>query len=185
MARPVQSVKPYEVARVAQRRPEKGTVFDERCTRREPVGAACMVAISLASAFADDAIGQAAKIPFDTPTIVTGVETVCTGVGADAQSDPRWAAYPVKVVLAGKGGQYLGDAQLTVEQNGHAMVSVICGGPWTLFKLAPGHYHVKATVNGETETNDLYAPKTGQGRVIMRFPDQGGTVSPEYMPPMN
>ena len=35
----------------------------------------------------------------DTPATINGVETVCTGVGS-AKDDPRWSAYPVKVVLA-------------------------------------------------------------------------------------
>ena len=31
-------------------------------------------------------------IPMDTPTTIGGIETVCTGVGEQAQ-DPRWLAY--------------------------------------------------------------------------------------------
>ena len=39
-----------------------------------------------------------------TPSMVDGVEIVCTGIGQDARSDPRWNAYPLKVVLAGESG---------------------------------------------------------------------------------
>ena len=37
------------------------------------------------------------------PTTINGVEVVCTGVGS-AKDDPRWSAYPVKIVLATTGG---------------------------------------------------------------------------------
>lgn len=32
--------------------------------------------------------------------------------------DPRWVPYDIKIVLAGKGGQYLGDANITVSKSG-------------------------------------------------------------------
>ena len=46
------------------------------------------------------------------PTNINGVEVVCTGVGS-AKDDPRWAAYPVKIVLATTGGANLANVRDT------------------------------------------------------------------------
>jgi hypothetical protein len=92
----------------------------------------CMLAGGVSTAHA-----QPMALPYDTPTMVDGVEIVCTGIGQDARNDPRWNAYPLKVVLAGEGGQYLAEAQLNVSAEGESTMDVRCGGPWVLFKLAP------------------------------------------------
>ena len=120
-------------------------------------------------------------MPNDTPTTVDGIETVCTGVAVNPEDMPRWNAYPLKVVVAGKGGQFLAGEQVTVTQGGHNVVRVICDGPWLLFKLAPGEYRVSATLDGKTEESVAHAPKSGQGRITLRF-DLGGAVSPEDRP---
>jgi hypothetical protein len=115
---------------------------------------------------------------------VNGIETVCSGVGVSDEDAARWAQYPVKVVVAGKGGQFLGAAAITVTKDGKPVTTVTCPGPWTLLKLPAGRYEVSGNIQGETETGTVYAPATGQGRVILRFLNRGGTVSPQYVPPM-
>lgn len=131
---------------------------------------------------ADD---ESVRLPYDTPVMVEGVETVCTGIGQDARSDPSWNAYPLKVVLAGESGQYLGAARLNVPAEGESMMDVNCGGPWVLFKLEPGRYSVTATLNGNTAKSTAFVSATGQGRIVLRFPSLGGTVSPEHQPAAN
>lgn len=131
---------------------------------------------------AQNSYGASNALPYDTPTVVDGVESVCTGVGVSDEDKKRWDAYPVKVVLAGKGGQYLGGATVTVSKDGKMLVSVECEGPWTLFKLAPGRYDVSATIKGENRTGVVYSPQSGQGRVIIRFLNCGGPVGPEHVP---
>lgn len=123
-------------------------------------------------------------LPYDTPTMVEGVEIVCTGIGQEARSDPRWSTYPLKVVIAGEDGQYLGDAQMNVAGKGESMMDVRCGGPWVLFKLDPGRYTVTAMVNGSTVKTTADVASSGQGRVILRFPTVGGVVSAEHKPAM-
>jgi len=120
------------------------------------------------------------SLPYDTPTMVEGAEAVCTGIGQDSRIDPRWNAYPLKVVLAGEGGQYLGEARLNVAAEGESMMDVRCGGPWVLFKLDPGRYTVTATINGNTAKSTAFVSATGPGRVVLRFPSVGGVVSPEH-----
>ena len=125
---------------------------------------------------------KASALPFDTPMTMRAVEAVCTGIGADAREDPRWAAYPLKVELAGKAGQLLGEAQITISKGDEALASVTCGGPWVLFKVMPGAYQVEAQVEGTAKTAKVNVGAKGQARVTIRFPEVGGATSPEYVP---
>ena len=124
----------------------------------------------------------AAALPLDSPQQMRGMEAVCTGVGSDLREDPRWSAYPLKVVLAGKGGQYLGEARVTVAKGGQDVMQVRCAGPWALFRLPAGAYAVRADVNGQSETGRVNVPPDGQARLILRFPDIGGGISPQHEP---
>jgi hypothetical protein len=143
-------------------------------------GASGMIAIAMTTAlFAvwSPATAQSpGTLPFDTPTDVSGVETVCTGVDSDSRLDPRWSSYPLKVVIAGKGGQFLGDVQVGLEKAGKKLLQVSCGGPWLLFKLSPGRYQVSATIEGKTVTSAANALAKGQGSIILRFPEMGGAL---------
>ena len=62
--------------------------------------------------------GLAQTLRMDTPTVIAGVETVCTGASLDARQDPRWDSYGLKVEFAGAGGRYLGDESLTLRKAG-------------------------------------------------------------------
>jgi hypothetical protein len=139
------------------------------------IGASGMTGISVAA-------DTTPNLPFDTPQTMRNFEAVCTGIGSNARNDPRWAAYPLKVEIAGKEGQLLGAAQVTLMKGDESLVTVGCGGPWVLFKVDPGAYQVKADVQGTTVTNRVNVSGQGQARVIMRFPDIGGATSPEYVP---
>jgi hypothetical protein len=145
-------------------------------------GAALAVGPALAQATAQAPAGAASPLPYDTPTVVNGIDSVCTGTGESDENNQRWATYPVKIVLAGKGGQYLAGATITVSQGAKPVLTVSCNGPWILFRLTPGQYNLSATLNGETETGKAYASQHGQGQVTLRFLDQGGTISPQGMP---
>lgn len=83
----------------------------------------------------------------DTPATINGVETVCTGVGS-AKDDPRWAAYPVKIVIANTSGQNLAAMQIALTKGGKPVVQTVCDAPWILFKLPRGHYAASATMVG-------------------------------------
>ena len=81
----------------------------------------------------------------DTPTTINGVETVCTGVGS-AKDDPRWSAYPVKIVIANTAGENVAAMNIALSQNGKPVVQTVCDAPWILFRLAAGHYSASATM---------------------------------------
>ena len=101
------------------------------------------------------------------------MEAVCTGIGADARNDPRWPSYPLRIELVGRAGEFLGQAEVTLTQNNEAVIGVRCGGPWLLLRLPPGVYDVAAQVENVTKTGRVTVPMTGQGRLILRFPELG------------
>lgn len=114
----------------------------------------------------------------DKPLQLGGLEAVCTGIGSEARQDPRWQAYPLKVEVAGKGGQYLGDVTLSLQQGGKELVAVQCEGPWILLRISPGRYQIEAQTEGKVAKSAAIVPVTGQGRIILRFPDTGGEIAP-------
>lgn len=114
----------------------------------------------------------------DTPTKIGDVVAVCTGAGLDARQNPAWAAYPLKIEVAGKGGQYLGDIRLTLSAKNGAVAMMNCDGPWVLVKVPAGAYRVDVETEGQTAGSNAFVPAEGQGRVIIRFPMLGGEVGP-------
>ncbi len=124
----------------------------------------------------------ATNLPLNSPTTVNGVDAACTGVGDDAQKDARWTAYPLKIVFSGKDGQLLADVDVTVSRDGKEAVSAHCGGAWLLFKLPAGRYRITGVHEGQSTEAKTFVPASGQGRVILRFPNSGGAVSPQYQP---
>lgn len=106
----------------------------------------------------------------DTPTTINGVETVCTGVGS-AKDDPRWSAYPVKVVLATAGGANLANAHVSLSAGGKEMAGLDCDAPWILFKVPAGNYTVTATLiggSGQSHSAKVTAG-SGQKEVTLMF----------------
>src|SRR5689334_10142480 len=85
----------------------------------------------------------------DTPTRTANIEVVCTGVGLDARQNPAWADHPLKIEVAGRGGQYLGDVHLSLSKT-----------------------------EDRTVSSGAFVPAAGQGRIILRFPELGGAMSP-------
>ncbi len=132
-------------------------------------------AMALVAGGAAGAPAQAQSfVAMDTPITVNGIETVCTGVGDEAQHDPRWAAYPIRVEFSNDGAQYLSGAHVDLSTaGGKPLAALDCAGSWVLFKLDPGKYRVDATLlynqGGGTKNAAFVAPATGQKRVVLQF----------------
>lgn len=111
----------------------------------------------------------------NTPVTVSGIETVCTGIGDEAQADPRWKAYPVRVEFSNGGAQYVSGAHVDLKStDGKIIASVDCSGPWVLFRLAAGgEYVVSATLADDAADGARTAHVTvgtSQQRVVIAFP---------------
>jgi len=130
------------------------------------------VAIGAAAGFAWPAHAQS-YVPMDNPISINGVDTVCTGIGDEAQHDPRWAAYPIRVEFSNGGAQYLSGAHVTLSQGGKTLAALDCAGSWVLFRIPPGSYHVEATLlnnqGGGARSAEFSPPAHGQKRVVLQF----------------
>lgn len=115
----------------------------------------------------------------DRPVTINGVEMVCTGVGS-AKDDPRWSAYPVKIVLATSGGANLANAHVAIARGGKDVAGLDCDAPWVLARLAPGSYSATASLiggSGQSRSIAFTAPSSGQKEVTITFPVPAGTPS--------
>ena len=133
-----------------------------------------LTALSLsltATAIADDTTA----LPSDMPVDVNGYQLACTGIGDEAQQDPRWKAFPVRLEFAGGNAQYLADVKASVfDATGKELFRVTCDSPWLLVKLLPGKYKVVGDFRNLTKSSNFMAPKKGQARIILRFPEVKG-----------
>ncbi|HSM94829.1 MAG TPA: hypothetical protein VLT91_02215 [Rhizomicrobium sp.] len=123
---------------------------------------------------------HADSLPMDQPITVDGIETACSGIGDEAQTDPRWPAYPIRVEFSNGGAQYLSGAHVTLSQHGKTLATFDCSGAWVLFKnLKPGEtYKVAATITDEPGAGEKSAtftpPAHGQKRVVIQYPIEPG-----------
>jgi hypothetical protein len=113
-------------------------------------------------------------VAMDSPITINGVDTVCTGIGDEAQHDPRWLAYPIRVEFSNGGAQYLSGAHVVLSAaGGRTLAALDCAGPWVLFKVSPGSYKIDATLlnnqGGGTRSATVSAPGHGQKRVVLQF----------------
>lgn len=113
-------------------------------------------------------------MPMDVPVTVDEIATVCTGIGEDAQNDPRWKAYPVRVEFSNGGAQYIAGAHVTLSgAQDKSLVSIDCSGAWVLFQLPPGRYKVSATLlhhpSEPARSASFSPPASGQKRVVLEF----------------
>jgi hypothetical protein len=111
-------------------------------------------------------------LAMNNPVMVSGIETVCTGI-AETRDDPRWPAYPVRIELSNTAAQLVADAHVVLVKAGGAKLAEFdCPASIVLFKLAPGRYKVTATISPSprgTVSADFNAPSKGQKRVELVF----------------
>jgi len=133
-------------------------------------------AFAAAALFAVCASPALAKghIPMDRPVGINGITAVCTGIGEDAQNDPRWKAYPIRVEFSNGNMQYIAGAHVVLKDaHGKPLATFDCSGAWVLFQLPAGKYTVFATLlyhpNQPPSSAAFSPPASGQKRVILTF----------------
>jgi len=116
---------------------------------------------------------SASPVPMDRPIEIDGIETVCTGIGDEAQNDPRWKAYPVRVEFADSTMHYLSGAHVVLKDSGGKTLAALdCAGAWVLFKLQPAKYTVEASLlwqKSQAASAAFEPPAAGQKHVVLRF----------------
>jgi hypothetical protein len=100
-----------------------------------------------------------------------GIRYACAGVSEESRTDPRWSAYPVKLVFAAADGGFLGDVTVTIAGAGGGEVfSAHCLSPWLLVDLPPGKYEVEAVARQSyTQTFPLAVGPGRQKEHTTRF----------------
>ena len=102
--------------------------------------AACM---TLCSIVATPALAQSEGDPI---LEANGIKYACAGIGKVSRNDPRWKAFPLKLVFAAANGDFLGDPAVTVTDGaGQQVFQAQCNGPWVLIELPAGAYKIHAT----------------------------------------
>jgi hypothetical protein len=134
------------------------------------------LAVAAVMAYSAARADDANTLPPDQPTTVNGVNVACTGIGDDANTDPRWPEYAVRIEFANANAEYLADIDITVsDASGEQILALRCDSPWFLADLPPGKYTVSGTFKGTlTKTAKFTAPRTGQARIIVRYPEVAG-----------
>jgi hypothetical protein len=127
---------------------------------------------------------HATEIPLDETAMVGGVNAMCTGAGLNSRQEAVMNGFPLRVEIAGRDGQYLGDQAVEITgENMGGEIAVYCKGPWVLFDVPAGQYTVTTFAEHSSGNDGLAKTATvnvgagGQGRLVMHFPDLGGAVS--------
>ena len=86
-----------------------------------------------------------------------GVEYINGGAGLE-QRDAIAAVqsrFPLRIVLSGKGGEYVVADTLTVRDSNGEVITVRDAGPLVMMSLPPGRYTVEASYLGKTHTTTV------------------------------
>ena len=114
------------------------------------------------------------------PVSINGVDAVCTGIGDEAQHDPRWLTYPIRVEFSNGGAQYLSGAHVELSQARQAAGGARLRRLLGALQAAPGNYKVDATLlnnqGGGTRSATFSPPAKGQKRVVLQFKLAGEPV---------
>jgi hypothetical protein len=131
-------------------------------------------AVLLAAAEPAAAPPAPTMLAVDAETTVGGVAVGCTGIG-QTKSDPKWAAYPVRIEFSNAAREYLQGGEIVIYDAASApLLSVRCDAPWILLKLPAGSYRVEGRVPdspAQPRSATFKPPAKGQMRLVLAFPD--------------
>lgn len=90
-----------------------------------------------------------------------------TSLDAREQLNTESKNYNLKLVFAGKSGEYLSDVKvLILDKNGRKVLDAISNGPWFFCKLPPGKYTITVTMVGNEKRSMANIAK---GQTTLRF----------------
>lgn len=144
-----------------------------------PFAALALLAGGASAAYAE----SVTMIPLEQSAYVDGVNAMCTGVGVEARQKALHNGYSLRVEVAGKNGQYLGDNMVEISGGTLAApIAVHCAGPWVMFDVPVGTYSVTTHSGGnQPQSAQIKVRGEGQDSVVMLFPELGGEISPQQM----
>lgn len=116
----------------------------------------------------------AAESP-DTETVVMvgNVSYVSGGIGEESRERLKAfaSAFNLKLLLARKSGEYLGDVGVVIaDATGAKILTVTAEGPIFMANLPAGTYEVAATTEGQTQKQRVSVVKGKLGTMHFRWP---------------
>lgn len=117
-------------------------------------------------------IAGSARAQQDQVLDYRGIRYVCTGI-AESRLDPRWAAYPLKLMFTTGGRAYIINVRVTIRNaKGATVFTAFCPTPWLLVTLAPGRYRVTAVAEQKYRQRIRVRVRAGrQTAMAIRFPE--------------
>jgi hypothetical protein len=100
-----------------------------------------------------------------------GIPYVSGGVGSEEreQFDAIGKNYSIKLVFAGKSGEYVEDIKVEIlDSIGKKVLNAVSEGPWFFSKLPPGKYTVTVTRMGKEKQKKVTIGKN-QKQTTLRF----------------
>lgn len=123
---------------------------------------------------AGGAVNQAAAEGNVLPIAQTeyqGIPYLSGGASLDTreQLDAEGKNYSLKLVFAGKNGEYVSDIKVGISDvTGKKVLDAVSNGPWFFCKLPPGKYTVTVTMMNKEKRNRVNIGK-GQRQSTLRF----------------
>lgn len=133
------------------------------------------VALSLAglSGLALAAEPEPTLLPENETVVVGDVSYISGGVGEDSREQLKAfaSAFNLKLLLAHKSGEYIGDVQIViVDGQGKEILKALAEGPIFMANLPAGRYEVIATTEGLTQKLRATVVKGKLGTLVFRWP---------------
>jgi hypothetical protein len=135
-----------------------------------------MIAATAGALLAVGVNARAADVPY-----------ISGGVGADEREAfaAKEKEYNLKIVVAEKSGDYLGDVQVGIESAGkRRILETAMEGPILLAKLPPGTYRITATSGRDRLTQTVNVPPQGLREVILRWEVSRKSAASDDRPPL-
>jgi len=138
-------------------------------TRR--IGTALVALIALAMT-AGIGLGPSAATEVKT---FKGVAYLSGGVGEDERALLASATtdFPLKIVMALRSGDYLGDVRVIITNAaGQRVLDTVSEGPWLFARLSPGTYQVRGAYSGDVLQQTVRIGNNGQTVVMLQWPEE-------------
>lgn len=112
-------------------------------------------------------------LPENETVVVGDVSYVSGGVGEESREQLKAfaPAFNLKLLLAHKSGEYIGDVQIVlVDAKGKEILKAVAEGPIFMANLPAGRYEVIATTEGLTQKQRATVVKGKLGTLVFRWP---------------